>query len=356
MITEEMLYAASAEADQVIRDSLPALEECRHEFSQTFQKKMHRTFRRAKHPVLYKLAHSAACFVLAVILIGGTWLTVDAQARDALIRWIKDTYTFTSYTVYHFEGTDSKEQSSEGQASQEQTSAAYSLARVPDGYTQWRTDNVGDGIFVTYTDESGNLLKFGYLPSSSAAYMFVETSNSTQQSTYVGEVPADFYLSHSPDQSNSIVWTSSDGETAFFLSGFFSKEELIEMAEQVLPYDGESIKNYTPKWLPEGYEETQQTILPVLKNVIYTNADDQMISFSCTYGDQGGDTVFIDDYRSVSAVQVGNVQADFYLASQEGEGNALVWPEETDGVLFCIISPLPEDVLIRIAESVEVVD
>ena len=240
MITEEMLKAAAVEADQVILDSLPAPEECEREFSNSFRKKIRRISRRANHPVLYKFAKSVACFVLAVILTGGVWLTVDAEAREAFIRWVKE--TSGTYSVYHFEGTDSETQTSEGQSSEEEISPEYSLAWIPDGYTEWATENVGDSIYVMYADESGRLLTFGYLPGSDGTYMFLETTGYTQESTYVGNVPADFYLSHSPDKANSIVWTSPDGETAFYLDGFFSKEELIDMAENVLPYDPENVE------------------------------------------------------------------------------------------------------------------
>ena len=47
-----------------------------------------------------------------------------------------------------------------------------------------------------------------------------------------------------------------------------SKEELIEMAEHVRPSDENQLEHYAPTWLPEGYEETEQTVLPVLKNVV----------------------------------------------------------------------------------------
>lgn len=127
------------------------------------------------------------------------------------------------------------------------------------------------------------------------------------------------------------------------------------MAEHVRSSDPESMANYAPTWLPEGYVETKQTVLPVLKNVDYTNAGGQKISFSCTYGEHGGDTVYIVDYRCVSAVQVGQAQADFYQASQAGESNALVWRSDGEDVLFCVIAPLPEDVLVKIAESVTLV-
>ena len=53
MISDEMLKKATAEADQAIRDSLPAPAECEHEFSPSFQRKMRRTFRKAKYDVIH---------------------------------------------------------------------------------------------------------------------------------------------------------------------------------------------------------------------------------------------------------------------------------------------------------------
>lgn len=102
MISEEMLKKAAAEADQAIRDSLPAPAECEHEFSPSFQKKMRRTFRKAKHPVIYKLPKYAACFVLTVALASGTWLTVDAEARAAFFAWVREQYA--AFVEYRFIG------------------------------------------------------------------------------------------------------------------------------------------------------------------------------------------------------------------------------------------------------------
>lgn len=92
MISDEMLKKATAEADQAIRDSLPAPAECEHEFSPSFQRKMRRTFRKAKYPVIYKLPKYAACFVLVVVLASSTWLTVDAEARAAFFAWVREQY------------------------------------------------------------------------------------------------------------------------------------------------------------------------------------------------------------------------------------------------------------------------
>ena len=85
MISEEMIKNAAAEADQAIRDSLPAPAKCEHKFSPLFQRKMCRSFRMVKHPVIYKLPRYAACFVLAAALASGTWMTANAESRTAFL-------------------------------------------------------------------------------------------------------------------------------------------------------------------------------------------------------------------------------------------------------------------------------
>ena len=145
---------------------------------------------------------------------------------------------------------------------------------------------------------------------------------------------------------------SPDGETAFYLDGFFSKDELIEMAEHVFPYDSERIKHYAPTWLPEGFEVSEPIQLDTMYGLTYTNSDGQKITFTCIYGGDATDVIIASEDMTASAVTVGTVQADFYEEPQAGNANMLVWQPETDECLFCIAASLPEETLVRIAESV----
>ena len=141
MISEEMLKKAAAEADQAIRDSLPAPAECEHEFSPSFQRKMRRTFRKAKHPIIYKLPKYAACFVLALILTSGTWLTVDAEARAAFLAWVREQYE--AFVEYRFIG----------EAPQE--SVEDELTWLPEGFSLQSEQDLDGGTYLTYTNDSG---------------------------------------------------------------------------------------------------------------------------------------------------------------------------------------------------------
>ena len=110
MISEEMIKNAATEADQAIRDSLPAPAKCEHKFSPLFQRKMCRSFRMVKHPVIYKLPRYAACFVLVAALASGTWLTANAEARTAFFAWMREQYE--AFVEYRFAGEASQENES----------------------------------------------------------------------------------------------------------------------------------------------------------------------------------------------------------------------------------------------------
>lgn len=62
----------------------------------------------------------------------------------------------------------------------------------------------------------------------------------------------------------------------------------------------------------------------------------------------------IPEDAEVQAVSVNGQSADFYLESDPEAANGLVWSSETGDILFCLTAPLPQDILIQIAESISV--
>lgn len=105
MITEEMLCAAAARSCEIYVSYLERgyNPENQHEFSLQFKKKIKKLKRKADHPVFYHAARRIASIVLAILIAGGVWITVDAEARAAFVGWVKEIYG--TYFVYHFEGS-----------------------------------------------------------------------------------------------------------------------------------------------------------------------------------------------------------------------------------------------------------
>ncbi len=221
MISEEMLKRAAAEADQAIRDSLPAPSECEHEFSPSFQRKMRYAFRKAKHPVIYKLPQYAACFVLAAVFISSIWLAVDAEARAAFFTWIREQYeTFVEYRFI-------------GEPLQENEPVDYELAWLPEGFSFQKEQELDGGKYLTYTDHSGRRIVFSYLLGDDAASLFVTSDYTEIRPVQIGNIHAHFYQANEEASSNMLVWISEEDNFAFYIMADFSEDTMIKLAEGV---------------------------------------------------------------------------------------------------------------------------
>lgn len=221
MISEEMLKKAAAEADQAIRDSLPAPAECEHEFSPLFQRKMRRTFRKAKHPVIYKLPKYAACFVLVVVLASGTWLTVDAEARSAFFAWVREQYE--AFVEYRFIG----------KTPQKNEVVDYELTWLPEGYSEIESHILAGSSITVYRSESGKIIQFSYSYGEDSTSLFVKSNYSKIIPIELGNVVAEYYVAENQSDANALAWMSEDGETMFCLTAYEPKEVLVKMAESV---------------------------------------------------------------------------------------------------------------------------
>lgn len=221
MISEEMLKKAAAEANQAIRNSLPAPAECEHQFSPSFQRKMRRTFRKAKHPVIYKLPKYVACFVLAVALASGTWLTVDAEARAAFFAWVREQHE--SFIEYRFIG----------RTDQELGNTEYELKSLPEGFSEVnRMDSNGNGD-VVYQDVSGNMIQFSYSHGDDSVSFFIENIDSEAHTVCVNGRDAELYFSPDPNTANILVWKSEDDNVLFYIAANLPRETMIALAESV---------------------------------------------------------------------------------------------------------------------------
>ena len=63
-----------------------------HEFSPAFEKKIRKLKRRADHPAFYRTMNRVASILLAILIAIGAWISVDAEARAAVVGWVKEIY------------------------------------------------------------------------------------------------------------------------------------------------------------------------------------------------------------------------------------------------------------------------
>lgn len=222
MITDELLCTAARAAQaehvaQVTRDYDP---EQLHRFSLEFERKIQKLRRRANHLTLYRAAQQAAAVVLVLLVSRSAWLTVDVQARSALVGWIKELYE--THVVYRFSGDTSDLDSSTPQN-------CYELNWIPDGYVKSRETDTGERVTTVYKNEDGQLLKFYYIYEPGKTDFFVVTDGGEVKKTLVGDFAADLIVFPDASAGNAILWTD-DHDHVFYISGFVSEDDLLNMA------------------------------------------------------------------------------------------------------------------------------
>lgn len=219
---EEKLTQAAARAAELLSDALPRPEDCVHEFSPRFRRRMQRLMFRQKHPVLMRGLQSAAVLFLTITVLFGSLLTVSTDAREFVSGWVKTKIE----TVYHFYY--------EGNPSQGDSSAEYVLGWIPDGYTLVETvDFPGERIYgYVDADKKWNLV-FSYSADSSGADIFLLNADCTQKEVTVSGLPATLYIPFNND-SPAIVWEDREKGVFFLITAHVSEEDLIKMAENIV--------------------------------------------------------------------------------------------------------------------------
>lgn len=191
-----------------------------HEFSPGFERKIEKLTRKANHPILYRPLYRVASIILAVLLGSGIWLTFDTSARAAFFGWVREVYE--TYFVYHFEGVlnDGTEPLN------------YQITMLPDGYTEFYSGDSEGTVFTVYANEAGEMLKFNYSSKPDETSWFIGVENMTVEKIYINGLAADLIIPLDPNDAIVIMWETEE-HTAISLSGFFTAEELISIAESI---------------------------------------------------------------------------------------------------------------------------
>jgi hypothetical protein len=107
----------------------------------------------------------------------------------------------------------------------------YDLPEVPEGYYLWQEildPTIGTMLYAE--EESGLFLKIIYCPNDGNGAMFLLPEAATKITVQLGDITADFYQSEVHTSASSIVWVDPENDYLVSVDGFFSQEELIEMA------------------------------------------------------------------------------------------------------------------------------
>lgn len=220
MITDEILAQAAAELADAINASLPAPEECQHQFSAKFERKMNRLIYRTNHPIQHRILRSAASILLVILLGFSSVLAVSVEAREAIFGWVREQYE--SFYEYFFEGQPKYEEP-----------ASYYPGWMPGGYVYEATLEIDGGEIFIFTNSDGAIAQFSYSTNTTTSSIFVESVDYEYQKVLINGMVGDLYISPNDHTRSELLWRDSANDTLFCISAIADADDLIKAAESV---------------------------------------------------------------------------------------------------------------------------
>lgn len=216
-MTEKQLRQAAEEYVQALAEGLDAPEE--HTFSRRFERKMRGLLAKAAHPAWAAFGRAVASFAMVVLVLFGSVLAVDAEARELFLGWFRQQMD----GAVHFSSRN---------PSQEDTQ--YQLTWIPEGYEFYDLVQEYGGETVLYANEAGDLLRFTYLHPSENGETYLFAGEHDEKQISVQGMTGTLYLPHDTINGKDLIWQNEAG-TLFEISGRCDENVLLRMAESVTP-------------------------------------------------------------------------------------------------------------------------
>lgn len=221
MITDEMLREAAFKATLKINDSLPNPDECEHQFSTKFERKMGKLIHRTNHPILYRFLRSAAIIALILLLGFSSVLTVSVEAREFVFGWIRQQYE--SFYEYFFVGEPYNSETSQ-----------YSADWIPDGFELIASFEIEGGETFIYSDERGRTAQFSYSSNPGTLEMYVKSVDYTHYELSINGLVGEMYAAPNKSEASELIWTDNASGVIFSVSAPVDDTTLIRIAENIV--------------------------------------------------------------------------------------------------------------------------
>ncbi len=339
-ISEERLRQAVCEAGELLDASLPDADGCSHTFSPAFAKKMDRLLRRRKRLPLYRNLQRAACLFLVFLIGSAVLLSTNAQARQVVFGWVREQLEHSQDYVH------------QGPVTPSEATKVYTLPQ-PEGYwleeASWMCD-LGD---VLYRNDQGLYIDFSYQyeTDKSSSMLSIVTDHADKVSVTVQELPADLYLSHDSDASNTIVWSDPDTGALLQLTAFLGQEDLLALAETVVCKEQEDVLHHQVGVPPEYDLSYERQCTGYFRQDYYDDQRDLSLTLCCQTTSGIGGNLIPPAWYAKTAVQVGTSPALFYPGYPDSQHNTLIWTDQEHQSLVYLEGSLAQADLIALAEG-----
>ena len=229
----------------------------------------------------------------------------------------------------------------------------YEITELPEGFTESERTEFPRMTSITYENESGDVIFLNYSFMAQGGGIVFDTEDSDVFDIEVNHMNGQFFESKTPGNFNTITWIDTDQNIQFDLSGTFSYDDILRMAESVhKKYLPVVLPRYEITELPEGFAETSRVQVDRIILCTYTGSNGSTLYFSYSPMSDGIIEAVTTNGIEPEAIVINGMTGDFYLSNDASETNELIWFDQNANIAFSLSSYFDKAVMMRMAESV----
>ena len=223
-ITDRDLRLAAAELRDALLGTLPPPSECVHQFTPAFEASMESVLAQARRAERRRLLLRRIVAVFLAVFIGaGAVFTFHPQVRAAVLAWLRETGE-TNF-IFRFRGEDAATLLPD-----------CMVTWLPEGYSLVSENNDGVIGSIRFQNEEGKgaVIDYHWIQDGILdEFDFGPDTAYRTESVHVHGNAAELYLCLDGSETSDLIWTDESNGIFCSISGFFSKEELLKLAENL---------------------------------------------------------------------------------------------------------------------------
>lgn len=223
-ITDSQLTQATAIVRNSMLMTLDQAEIPTHNFSSEFEVKIQALRKQENHrQAIHKVIRHCVAAILALVLGTGIFLTVNMEARAAVIAWIKE--VFEDRIEYWFTGFPEKK------------FPEYVLTWVPDDmecvYDEF-TEYSRSVIYMNPNDpQHGFTFSYSRIQEGSGTIMVINETAHRIIPVDINGMVGDLYLSQDPEITHCLIWFDEEQQVTFNITSYMDSNVILHIAESV---------------------------------------------------------------------------------------------------------------------------
>ena len=223
-ITNSQLTQATAIVRNSMLMTLDQAEIPSHIFSSEFELKIQALRKQeSRRQVIHKVMRHCVAAILALVLGTGIFLTVNMEARAAVIAWIKE--VFEDRIEYWFTGSPQKEF-----PEYEPTWIPGDMECIYDETTEYSRSVV----FMNPNDpKQGFTFSYTRMQEGSGTIMVLNGTEHNITPVDINGMDGDLYLSKDPEITHSLIWFDEDQQITFNITSYMDSDVILHIAESV---------------------------------------------------------------------------------------------------------------------------